>query len=95
MMIYLFNHKGERKMKKALLVLPLLLGLSTQVNATEIVHAGGWAHVAPATKLAAISGFGLMAYYAYQSNDYTCKIVKTPPKPGTNYTNEKSVCTKR
>ena len=31
---------------------------------------------------------------AAASNEYTCKIVKTAPRPGENYTNEKSICVK-
>ena len=86
-------------MKKLLLTAVLTLGLATSANAEVekmplVTDGGGFGDLKFSSQFVAVAAVGLMAVYAIQQNAYNCKIVKTGPKPGTNYTNEKSVCTK-
>ena len=85
---------------KTLLALLLTIGLTTSANATvkmpvcEVNCAGGLSTLSTASQIVGTAVVGLFVYAAYKSNDYTCKIVKTDPLPGTNYVNEKSICIK-
>jgi len=85
-------------MKALLLTAVLSLGLIGSANATEeamVTGNGGLGQLAVASKIVGAAAVGLVAVYAIQQNKFDCTISKTAPLPGTNYTNEKSVCVEK
>ena len=84
-------------MKKTILAV-MLMGLIGSASATVekmpvvVEESGGLSELTSASQLVLASAIGLVTVYAIQQNKYTCTISKTAPKPGTNYTNEKSTC---
>jgi len=84
-------------MKKAILTVVLSIGLIGSASATAekmpvVTGSGGFSNLSGGSQFVAGAAVALVVAYAIQQNKYTCTISKTAPKPGTNYTNEKSTC---
>lgn len=82
-------------MKKYLLAVLMFGFIGTASAHTVTPHVDHLASGNAATSLGVVvAAVTVVAMAAIEQNDYTCEIVKTAPKPGTNYTNQKSICTK-
>lgn len=83
---------------KMILTALLTLGLMGSAHATveemPVVAPGGFSNLSGGSQFVAAAAIGLIAVYAIQQSEYDCVIKKVAPLPGTNYANEKSVCTK-
>jgi len=90
-------------MKTLLLTFVLSLSLISGASATTTsvpfceanACAGGLSGLSAASQIVGAATIGLVAVYAIQQNKFDCTITKTAPLPGTNYTNEKSVCVEK